>query len=93
MLNIGFLDISMIILLAVLSSLSHRLGEALKISPYYKLYLVSIVIIAFSSFLDSVSFNTAVIDIPVVSTLIIRVMAGFCLYLSHTDIGIGCWPK
>lgn len=76
MLNIGFIDISMILLIAVLSSLSKRLGEALKVSPYYKLYIVSIIIIAFAAFLDSVSFNTAIFDIPKISTLIIRVIAG-----------------
>lgn len=72
---LGFLDMAMIVAMAVLSSLSSRLGAALKIPPYYKLYVLSIVLIAICAFIDSASMNTDIITIPLVITTSIRVIA------------------
>ncbi len=79
---LGFLDIAMIVGMAVLASLSKRLGAALKIAPFYKLYTLSIVLIAVSAFADSASMNTDVVAVPFVITTAARVAAGLIALLT-----------
>ncbi len=47
-----FYDISSIIILLVLAYLSKRLGEALKIAPFFKLFYVAAVIVAAAQGID-----------------------------------------
>lgn len=70
--GIGFIDIAMIIMLALLGSLSKRLGEALKVAPYYNFFYVAIFSTAIAAFFDSGSYTAVFIEIPITVTLAIR---------------------
>ena len=73
--NLGFIDIAMIIILAVLGSLSKRLGEALKVAPYYKFFYVAIFATTISAFFDSGSYTDVFFEIHITITLAIRLVS------------------
>ena len=70
--GIGFIDIAMVIILALLGSLSKRLGEALKVAPYYNFFYIAIFSIAVAAFFDSGSYTAVFVEIPITITLTIR---------------------
>ena len=73
--GIFFFDVSVIIFMFVLAYLSNRLGEALKITPYYRILYVTAIMIIGASVLDVL---TGIITVPSVSrmSLFIRFLAG-----------------
>jgi hypothetical protein len=73
--GIYFFDVSAIIFMFVLAYLSNRLGEALKIPPYYKVLYVAAVMIISASVLDVVA---GILPIPSIMkiSLFIRFLAG-----------------
>jgi hypothetical protein len=68
-------DISMVIAMNVLASLSKTIGEPLKIPPFYKLFYCTSVLIAMAAFADSVppGFHLAV---PTAIPMGLRCLAG-----------------
>ena len=72
---IFFFDVSAIIFMFVLAYLSNRLGEALKIPPWYKVLYGTAVLIISASVLDVVSGIMPVPSIMKIS-LLIRFLAG-----------------
>jgi len=81
MINPGFLtffDISFIIAMLVISYLSKRLGDALKVAPFYKLLYITAAFVAVASIIDNVliidngkiAFNQSIYDIS--KTLVFR---------------------
>lgn len=73
--GILFFDIAIIFFMLVLAYLSNRLGEALKIKPYYKiLYLTSIMIILAAS-IDALTEIT-VFSFLIKPAVFIRFLAG-----------------
>jgi protein-S-isoprenylcysteine O-methyltransferase Ste14 len=78
MINISFLtffDISFIIAMLVISYLSKRLGDALKVAPVYKLLYVTSAFVAIASIIDIVSVSYNVTTMPLVS-MALRFIAG-----------------
>lgn len=73
--GIFFFDVSVIIFMMVLSYLSSRLGEALKIPAYYKIFYVTSFIIICASALDIVSGVVPLTGITTIS-LFMRFVAG-----------------
>ena len=74
--GIFFIDVSFIIFMFVLAYLSKRLGEALKIPPYYKMLYISAIMIIGALIIDVLS---EILTIPSVDkiSLFIRFTAGF----------------
>ncbi|MBN1309764.1 MAG: hypothetical protein JXA18_17730, partial [Chitinispirillaceae bacterium] len=74
-----FFDVSAIIFMFVLAYLSNRLGEALKIPPFYKMLYVTAVMVITASMLDVVS---GILPAPLLVTiaLFIRFLAGIVSY-------------
>lgn len=73
--GIFFFDVSAVIFMIVLAYLSNRLGEALKIPPFYKvLYMTAVLVIA-ASVLDVVA---GIVPIPsgMKISMLIRFIAG-----------------
>lgn len=73
--SIFFFDVSAIIFMVVLAYLSNRLGEALKIPPWYKILYGTAVLIIAASVLDVLS---GIIPVPSIMkiSLFIRFLAG-----------------
>jgi len=74
--GIVYFDISVMVFMLVLAYLSGKLGEALKIPPYYKILYGTAFMVFFASFLESFAHVT---DYPLIIriSLILRVLAGF----------------
>jgi hypothetical protein len=53
--SLAFFDISAIIIMFVLAYLSKRLGNALKIKPYYKILYITAVLIISASTIDMIT--------------------------------------
>ena len=73
--GIFFFDVSVFIFMLVLAYLSNRLGEALKIPPFYKVFYGTAVMVIGASILDVIS---GIVPIPSVMkiTLFIRFLSG-----------------
>jgi hypothetical protein len=73
--SIFFFDVSAIIFMFVLAYLSNRLGEALKIPPWYKVLYGTAVLIVAASVLDVLS---GIIPVPSIIriSLFLRFLAG-----------------
>ena len=73
--SIFFFDVSAIIFMFVLAYLSNRLGEALKIPPWYKVLYGTAVLIVAASVLDVLS---GIIPVPSIMriSLFMRFLAG-----------------
>jgi len=71
------IDIAMIVLLMVLANLSQRIGDALRIPKYYKIFYGSASIIVTVGFIDNVliSSNFSSSDSVQLITAMIRVIA------------------
>ncbi len=70
-----FFDISFIIAMLVISYLSKRLGDALKVAPVYKLLYITSAFVAVASIIDNVSVSYNVTTMPLVS-MALRFIAG-----------------
>jgi len=70
-----FFDISFIIAMLVVSYLSKRLGDALKVAPIYKLLYITSVLIAIASIIDIVYVSYNGTTMPLVS-IALRFIAG-----------------
>ena len=68
-------DISFITVIYVIASLSSRLGEALKIPQYYKLFYFSITITLIGSVLNIIQLYLPTISVTTVS-LVLRLVGG-----------------
>jgi hypothetical protein len=73
--DIVIFDISVVIAMLVLASLSKTIGAPLKIPPYYKLFYCTSIIIAFAAFADSVPTSLHV-AIPAPIPMGLRCLAG-----------------
>jgi hypothetical protein len=73
--SLFFFDLSAIIVMVVLAYLSKRLGEALKILPYYKLLYVTSFAIICASGLDVIS-ETVTVPMTLFISLGLRFSAG-----------------
>ncbi len=73
--GIFFFDVSAVIFMIVLAYLSKRLGEALKIQPYYKGLYISVIMIISASVLDVLS-GAMTIPFIIRVSLLIRFISG-----------------
>jgi chromate transport protein ChrA len=73
-------DISMVILMIILAYLSKRLGDALKIKPYYKGLFVTAFIIILASCFDFITTTLSQFSIPYLS-LSLRFISGCTAFL------------
>jgi hypothetical protein len=73
--DIVFFDISSIIAMIIVASLSKSIGEALNIRPYYKFLYFTSGCIAIAAILDTVPFEISNISIKTVS-MTLRCIAG-----------------
>jgi hypothetical protein len=69
------LDLALIILLWVLSFLSQKLGAALKIRPYYKIFHVSIILVLCAAFINIIDTDNRLNSFAIIS-LSLRIIAG-----------------
>ena len=74
--GIVYFDISVMVFILVLAYLSEKLGEALKIPPYYKFLYGMAFMILFASLLESFAHVIGFPSIVRIS-LVIRVLVGF----------------
>lgn len=73
--SLFFYDVSSIVIMIVLAYLSKRLGDALKVKPYYKLLYVTSFLVICSSGLDIVS-GTVTVSAATVISMALRFSAG-----------------
>jgi len=81
--SLFFFDISFVITMIVLAYLSKRLGEALKIKPFYILLYITSFLIVCASGLDAVSgsFQTsAVSNATLVISMVLRLLSGIIAF-------------
>lgn len=75
--NLIFLDIAVAVLFTVLGNLSMRLGGALKIPPYYRLFYVAVILIGLAAAADVLGTNlSGMVRIPKVISMALRCIAG-----------------
>lgn len=65
--SLAFFDMSAVIAMFVLAYLSRRLGDALKIKPYYKILYITAFCIICASILDIVSLSIFISSISIIS--------------------------
>jgi hypothetical protein len=75
LLTLVLLDCSVVISMLILAYLSKRLGNALKIRPYYLLLYVTALLVAVAGGIDIAAMSFSVMNWPQ-STLYIRSIAG-----------------
>lgn len=68
--SLTFFDISAVIAMIVLAYLSKRLGDALKIKPYYKILYITALCITCASIIDIVSISFHITSMPFLSMAI-----------------------
>ncbi len=79
--SLFFFDLSAVILMAVLAYLSKRLGEALKIGPYYKILYATGILIVCAIVLDMVN-EAVTLNLPIsVISISMRFAAGVAAFL------------
>jgi uncharacterized membrane protein len=59
--NLIILDTAAAVVIIVLASLSRRLGEALKIRPYYRLMYVGVALLLFATLINAVFHDPTVV--------------------------------
>lgn len=73
-------DASVVVIMIIIAYLSRRIGEALKIKPYYRLLYVTSLIIAITALGDSI-LNDINIHVPAIIPMGIRFCAAVCAFV------------
>jgi len=73
-------DASVVVIMIIIAYLSRRIGEALKIKPYYRFLYVTSIVIAITAIGDTI-LNDITIHVPSIIPMSIRFCAAVCAFV------------